>query len=200
MNKEFIKYEQALALKELGFDESCLGFYEFGSMDKEWHLRTKHISKNEYDDDVIYVLKAPTFSQAFRWFREEHRLSSWICNSDTNKYFYTILQNGRIVKATELSITYEEAQLACLIKLIEIVKKMTHKEKDMAKEAAAFIFPMFPTLIKELKDTDRLVDASLNIGLAIIKYSILPNITDYEKKNYWEEMVKELELIQNKRK
>jgi hypothetical protein len=77
---------------------------------------------------------------------------------------------------------------------------MTHKEKDMAKEAAAFIFPMFPTLIKELKDTDRLVDASLNIGLAIIKYSILPNITDYEKKNYWEEMVKELELIQNKRK
>ena len=27
MNKEFITYEQALALKELGFDEPCLGWY-----------------------------------------------------------------------------------------------------------------------------------------------------------------------------
>jgi hypothetical protein len=25
--KEFIPYEQALALKKLGFDESCLGYY-----------------------------------------------------------------------------------------------------------------------------------------------------------------------------
>ena len=57
-----------------------------------------------------------------RWFREKHGLSSWIYNSDTNKYFYTILQNGRIVKATESLITYEEAELACLRKLIEIVK------------------------------------------------------------------------------
>ena len=27
MNKEFVKYEQALALKELGFDEPCIGWY-----------------------------------------------------------------------------------------------------------------------------------------------------------------------------
>ncbi len=27
MNKEFIPYEQALALKELGFDEPCFGYY-----------------------------------------------------------------------------------------------------------------------------------------------------------------------------
>ena len=28
MNKEFIPYEQALELKELGFDEPCLGCYD----------------------------------------------------------------------------------------------------------------------------------------------------------------------------
>jgi hypothetical protein len=27
MNKEFVPYEQALQLKELGFDEPCLGYY-----------------------------------------------------------------------------------------------------------------------------------------------------------------------------
>ena len=28
MEKEFVSYEQALALKELGFDEPCFGYYE----------------------------------------------------------------------------------------------------------------------------------------------------------------------------
>jgi hypothetical protein len=115
MNKEFIPYEQALALKELGFNEPCLGFYRiFSDGDIELLINSNSDMRN---------LEAPTFSQAFRWFREEHRLSSWIYNSDTNKYFYSILQNGRIVKATESSITYEEAELACLKKLIEIVKE-----------------------------------------------------------------------------
>ena len=33
MNKEFVNYEQALALKELGFNESCFGYY---IETKEW--------------------------------------------------------------------------------------------------------------------------------------------------------------------
>ena len=32
MEKEFIPYEQALALKELGFDEHCFGLYENGKL------------------------------------------------------------------------------------------------------------------------------------------------------------------------
>jgi hypothetical protein len=123
--KDFVPKKPALALKKLGFDESCLMAYL--GKEKEpylkcdihnmWHLQAK---------DVLNPLKTPTFSQAFRWFREEHGLSSWIYNSDTNKYFYTILQNGRIVKATESLITYEKAELECLKKLIEIVKQQTH--------------------------------------------------------------------------
>jgi hypothetical protein len=40
-----------------------------------------------------------------------------------DKFYYTILQNGKIVKSHNSTITYEEAQLACLINLIEIVKE-----------------------------------------------------------------------------
>ena len=49
-------------------------------------------------------------------------VSYMIYNSNLDKYFYTILMNGRIVKANEQSTTYEEAELACLKKLIKIVK------------------------------------------------------------------------------
>lgn len=32
MNREFIPYEFALKLKELGFDESCFGWYNYGTL------------------------------------------------------------------------------------------------------------------------------------------------------------------------
>ena len=139
IDKEFVPYQEALALKELGFDESCLGFYEFGSMDKEWHLRTKHISKNEYDDDdVIYVLKAPTYSQAFRFFRENYGLKHDIDDDNVGTKFYYKIRSytdkfdnyDDIIKPMREErdwskiefYSYEETELACLKKLIEIVK------------------------------------------------------------------------------
>ena len=110
MEKEFIPYEQALILKELGFDEPCFG----------WYASDKSLIK----DYVIKMhLKAPLYQQAFRWFREKYNLTSWVYNSDVDKFFYTILQNGRIIKAHDSVAIYEEAELACLIKLIEIVKQ-----------------------------------------------------------------------------
>lgn len=114
MNKEFVLYEQALELKELGFDEECLGFYDY---------YTKGIPLMIYDSQSdCGGQPAPLYQQAFRWFREKYELSSWIYNSYMDKYFYTVLENGKIVKANEPSTTYEEAELACLKRLIEIVK------------------------------------------------------------------------------
>ena len=59
MNKEFVPYEQALALKELGFDEPCFGYYDEGG--------------NLYTE-MVEVLKAPLYQQAFRFFREKHNV------------------------------------------------------------------------------------------------------------------------------
>ena len=102
MKKEFIPYEQASALKELGFDEPCLGWYASdGSLIKDYVT-------NKFNEFTV----APLYQQAFRWFREKYELSSWVYNSHMDKYFYTILQDGRIVKATESATTYEEAELS----------------------------------------------------------------------------------------
>ena len=139
MNKELVPYQEALELKELGFDEK--GFVKVRWLNSV-HYQTKvpfkpHITMNGQDIKFEYPipekhpspgfkaleLQVPTFSQAFRWFREKYNLTSWVYNSDVDKFFYTILQNGRIIKAHDSVAIYEEAELACLIKLIEIVKQ-----------------------------------------------------------------------------
>jgi len=138
MNKEFIPYEQALELKKLGFNEPCFG---------EW--QNLKIGKNLVvdEEDRIYDIsvlgadiKAPLYQQAFKWFREKHNIRIGINYQSTeeNGYYYSIswqlLASGENppvmvwhnrnswLGANEPLTTYEEAELACIKKLIEIVK------------------------------------------------------------------------------
>ena len=107
MNKEFIPYEQALELKELGFDEKCLARY-FKDGKSIFYTHSKI-----YKDYV----SAPLYQQAFRWFRENGLLNSHIeYISASNQYQWHIKHYW------ETFATYEEAELACLKKLIEIVR------------------------------------------------------------------------------
>jgi hypothetical protein len=109
MNKEFVPSEQALYMKELGFDYECLGYH---NLDPYLPNPTFNLVK-PFDHE--WCLPAPLYQQAFRWFREKHNLQSHI---EYNKGFYEwwILLN---VVGYD---TYEEAELACLKKLIEIAK------------------------------------------------------------------------------
>ena len=119
MEKEFIPYEQALALKELGFDEGCLGYYD-GSKTPMVKL-TKHST-----------ISAPLYQQAFRWFREKYKISGEISSDyylegKDNEWEYNIYQLGKeddgYVGTIPIFKTPEEAELECLKKLIEIVKE-----------------------------------------------------------------------------
>ena len=116
MTKEFIPYKQALALKELGFDEPCFGKW-LSNLQSNWKEYTLVLEMGE-DNRNAYLLEgacsAPLYQQAFRWFREKYDLRE--------QYgvfpHHTIITNHLIDGGLE-----EEAELACLIKLIEIVKK-----------------------------------------------------------------------------
>ena len=125
MEKEFIPYEQALALKELGFDKPCFGVFDYCDI--------LHFGKIYYYLDIkepSYL--APTFSQAFRWFREKYKISGEISSDyylegKDNEWEYNIYQLGKeddgYVGTTPIFKTPEDAELACLKKLIEIVKE-----------------------------------------------------------------------------
>ena len=122
MEKEFVPYELAVKLKEIGFDEECFGAYH-----NENYL---DLESEEYD--YSYAVKAPLFQQAFRWFREKHNMPCKIEASQEDfkvnvyHYFYQIQTSSHIVGfGIQHNLTYEEAELACLTKLIEIVETRT---------------------------------------------------------------------------
>jgi hypothetical protein len=117
MNKEFVPYEIALALKELGFDEPCLGRY--------WHEEFKLINIDKQFEVPHYACSAPLYQQAFKFFREKHNLH--INKHGNSNYTSFNMVEPKIevisfVRYTDTENHYEEAELECLKKLIEIVK------------------------------------------------------------------------------
>ena len=120
MTKEFAPYELAVKLKELGFDELCFGYYlcKNSAFGVRLEITTNWIDLLPYDSSSC---KAPIFSQAFRWFREEHGLCIVIKPIDDKKLElgYNLLKNGLMMGS---HLTYEEAEVACLTKLIELVE------------------------------------------------------------------------------
>ncbi len=141
MDKEFITYNQALALKELGFDEPC--FFPYNKEGEIcWNEKVFHnIQYQRYDFPIFdeksihYIgIRAPLYQQAFRWFREKYDL--WCCiqkypTSDNPKRCYYELKGDNINTDKDESPnsymsgwfdSYEEAESACLDKLIEICK------------------------------------------------------------------------------
>ena len=124
MNKEFVPYEQALALKELGFDEPCFGYYKpNGELDYiENHILKDfpYLAKNSEWQDLV---AAPTFSQAFRWFREKYNFYNQIHKGYGWEGIVRNSSNGDILWNDGTYNSTEEAELECLKKLIEIVKE-----------------------------------------------------------------------------
>ena len=131
MEKEFAPYNRALKLKELGFDEPCFAWYVSESFGLEYG---KAVKSDLIKDGIV----APTFSQAFRWFREKYDIHYSIdreCSQQDHKwgynwslYNYTGIFNEYLTSHPDAPAgewvyeTYEEAQLACLQQLIKIVK------------------------------------------------------------------------------
>lgn len=114
MNKEFVPYELAVKLKAIGFNEECFGAYH-----NENYL---DLESEEYD--YSYAVKAPIFSQAFRWFREEHGHNGVVEGCKKHGFEWCIFPDMEYyIKPPNNFNTYEEAELACLDKLIDIIIK-----------------------------------------------------------------------------
>lgn len=100
MEEEFVPYPLALILKALGFNEPCLCSWNFYTNELNYNGQPSTFSSED-------VIQLPTFSQAFRWFREKHRQPHiWMMDDllDTGNY------------------SYEEAEIFCLEKLLKIVE------------------------------------------------------------------------------
>ena len=112
MEKEFISYEQALILKELGFNEPCFGWW---FVDEKMLFIEK--SKKSTSDNI---LQAPLKQQVLRWFREKYELHGYIEGIHPWCRYYINSQDDRW--EGHKYNTYEECENSLTNKLIEIVK------------------------------------------------------------------------------
>jgi hypothetical protein len=138
LESEFVTYEQALALKELGFNERCIGRY---CIVTEWEEPTGEILLQFIDCEVSekILVKAPLKQQVFRWFRGKYGLEVILCpdainNPEKKLREYKIISYDKSMVLEPIAEphwwtregcfkTYEEAENACIDKLISIAKQ-----------------------------------------------------------------------------
>ena len=134
MRKEFLPPRQALEVKELGFDEECLGWYPDNAA--ALSLDGVYISKPSIGSYKLLVY-APLYQQVFRWFREKHNLYVVIIPTVTMYWtFKTMTVVEGIVEVPPYNHvdgndypTYKEAELESVKELINIVKQITTKKQ-----------------------------------------------------------------------
>jgi hypothetical protein len=116
MENEFVPYGIALQMKELGYNERNIYHYANGVLQEGITYNSDH---RDYES-----ISAPLYQQAFRWFREKYKLSG-IIEIGTQEYSFLIFDEEKDSREISSSMNgnYEEAELECLKKLIQIVKK-----------------------------------------------------------------------------
>lgn len=124
MEKEFIPYDFALELKELGFGSDPIGgmnggsvfYYEKGGL---YYDGMPMYSSSSHDGQIM----APLFQQAFGWFRDNHGLRVWVqWGSEYICMPMIQYQSGHIEFIDSVCLNDYEANLVCLKKLIDVVK------------------------------------------------------------------------------
>jgi len=135
MKKEFVTYGLALRMKGLGFNEDCFARYEgkltpLGEKPLIFEFTFANLPNTEnkvgYPNYPYQDVEAPTYSQAFRWFESKGYRNYVASNQFGGKvnYWFAITPPEELTYSdVEGRSTKEEAELACLEKLIEIVEQ-----------------------------------------------------------------------------
>lgn len=116
MEEEFVNYEEALALKELGIDIEYLMDFD---LNNKTSLLDPDITSYRNEEDRV---GAPLYQQAFKWFRDKHNLCNRFIYLVDVVLFEIVDKDGR-VRSQSQRVSYEKADLEALKKLIELVKK-----------------------------------------------------------------------------
>lgn len=125
MENQFVPYELAVKLKELGFNEPCFARFRRGIFQLNVLGKPHKYNSNEVVEGDI---SAPLWQQAFDWFRvnKEYDLCIMPISMVGITLYYEIeLHNPKDVWDAPPKVkadTYEQARYACLEKLIELCK------------------------------------------------------------------------------
>ena len=123
LEKHFVNYQQAMYLKSIGFDEPCFGWYEHNG--NFYYCYQEGLVPPSPSKKLIKgCCLAPLKSQVFEWFREKYELHSTITSISQESWQWHIQKPGQQLGKlyNEDFYTYEEAESACIDKLIELLQ------------------------------------------------------------------------------
>ena len=134
MEKQFVPYEIALKLKQLGFDDPCLAYF---SNDKyhDLHHSCENVMEGNFVINNYNELKAPLWQQVIDWFDNKNIIISIDINPGTlfyrvhlyKRYYHNPnrLVIGEYFLSGEFNnfISKEEARKQAILKALELCQK-----------------------------------------------------------------------------
>jgi hypothetical protein len=142
LKEQFIPCSLAFALKEVGFDEECFSAYRNYDGEESLIALNKWGNSKDFSLDE-FQCAAPLFRQAFEWFREKGYFGSchqsyrdeetcviegyyaaifWITKENKSWSIAIPKDYGMLEDPNELFKTFREAEIACVERLIELIK------------------------------------------------------------------------------
>lgn len=136
LEEDFVPYEEAIALRELGFNKPCMGVF---ALDKNGFERCGR--KTLWTDVFDTWVKTPTWKVAFKWFRENKGLYGTIVPQIQKKFHYDIwrifdennspILSERVIFSNRGYKTPEKAELECLRELIKISNRINNNSEEL---------------------------------------------------------------------
>lgn len=157
-NEDFVTYEQAVALKKLGFTEKVTHYYETNSNIDNFHPAWEQGWNTSYDINVDILSKnfnnfkdhcsAPTLAQAQKWLKNAKNVvviasPDWDWEDDefyydylTGKWYFVVYTDGKIVncnydpnKECEEIWCFDSPEEALSAGITECIKLLENKER-----------------------------------------------------------------------
>ena len=126
MKEQFITYEIALKLRELGFNDWCFCFYNYSrkllyytGYDTLVYEELENITFNINKEDIL----APLWQQAIDWIREKYDIHIII----NKTYGYVILRGGKNPIGLNYIGNFYQAREQAILKVIELIEQNNEK-------------------------------------------------------------------------
>ena len=114
MKNQFVPYDIALKLKELGFNDKCFDFYD-DNKELFYH----------HDDDKFHLgegVKAPLYQQTFQFLRDNFNFSGNIdCCDNLSTWNIKSSKLDKGIYSNKIQ-SYNDAQIDCIQEIIKLIE------------------------------------------------------------------------------
>ena len=134
MQREFVTYEIALGLKELGFDEECFAIFFRTILNNgrtvnyisDYWESPFYKNRTNSESNSVDIVSAPLWQQVVDWFIEKHGMIilPFMFDEFREDYFsYRIIRRQGDINVHYPYKSYYEAREQAILKAIEICKE-----------------------------------------------------------------------------